>query len=91
MPLPRKVVPTTTSSSNALAALDAERSASLLRALILDLETTLQQLGKSGIITLKTGYKSGFQVSLGVNKEYSNVSKPTLLECLEAYLLGDFD
>lgn len=91
MPLPRKAATISSSSSNALTALDAERLASTFKALILDLESTLQALGKSGIITLKVGYKSGFQLSLGANKEYSNINKPTLLECLEAYLIGEFE
>jgi hypothetical protein len=91
MPLPKKVAPTNLSSSIALAAHDAEENANLFKALILDFESTLQQLGKAGIITLKVGYKTGFQLSLGVNKEYSNVSRSTVLECLEAYLMGDFD
>jgi len=84
-------VPTTTNSLSVLNAHDVEENASLFKALILDLEDTLQKLGKSGIITIKAGYKSGFQLSLGVNKEYSNISKPTIIECIEAYLMGEFD
>ena len=91
MPLPKKALTTNSSSSNALSVLDAERSASIFKALILDLESTLQALGKTGIITLKVGYRTGFQLSLGANKEYSNINKLTLLECFEAYLVGEFD
>jgi hypothetical protein len=91
MPLPKRAIITPTNSSSVLAAHDAEENASLFKALILDLENTLTQLGKSGIIMLKAGLKSGYQLSLGVNKEYSNISRPTLIECVEAYLLGEFD
>jgi hypothetical protein len=59
--------------------------------LILDFETTLQQIGVKGMISLKLGYKSGYQLSLGQNKEYSNINRATLIECLEAYLVGDWD
>lgn len=93
MPLPKASNPTLASSFATLEALDAVEAKLKFMALIEDFETTLKNSGKDAMISLKLGYKSGYQLSLKPNKTsmWFNVSAPTVIECVEKYLKGEFD
>jgi hypothetical protein len=91
MPVPVKSTSLLLDSRQLIARLSQEEKSDLLTLLIADCEASLQAVGEKGMITMKLGYKSGYQVSIGVNKEWSNVTRPTLLEAIHAYLKGEFD
>jgi hypothetical protein len=91
MPIPKKRVISQKSSSSQLSALDAESIATLFTEFLLDSENTLTAMGNKAMISLKLGYKSGYQVSIGEGKEWSNVTRETLLDAFVDYLKGEFD
>jgi hypothetical protein len=68
-----------------------ENIATLFTEFLLDSETTLTAMGKKAMITMKLGYKSGFQVSIGEGKEWTNVTRETLLDAVVDYLKGEGD
>ena len=71
--------------------LSQEEKADLLELLITDTENTLTATGEKAMITMKLGYKTGYQMSIGENKQWSNCTRDTLLEAMQAYLKGEFD
>jgi hypothetical protein len=93
MPIPKQSKPNVDTSYAAILAMGEAEAKGLLIALVEDIETTLQNSGKDGMISLKLGYKSGYQVSLKTSKTgmWYNVSCPTLLDCFNQYLQGEFD
>jgi hypothetical protein len=91
MPIPKKLPTVSKSSQSQLSVLDAEAIATLFTEFLLDSESTLTAMGKTAMISLKLGYKSGFQISIGSGKEWSNVTRDTLIEAAVDYLKGEFD
>lgn len=93
MPVPKTSSTPTESSLSALSALPEAAKSELLTALIADLEATLRVSGKDAMISVKLGYKTGFQMSYKAGKTSSwlNVNRATMLDCIKAWLEGDFD
>ncbi len=91
MPLPNRVTQTSLTSNVIMSKLSQEEKALLLESLVADSEESLTAMGKKAIVSLKLGYRNGYQVSIGEGKDWSNVTRPTLLEAIQAYLKGEFD
>lgn len=93
MPIPKQVKPTSGTSHPALLAMGEVEAARTFIDLLEDIETTLANSGKDAMISIKLGYKSGFQLSLKTSKTgmWYNISAPTLIEAIKTYLEGDFD
>lgn len=91
MPVPKKQNGYSKNSVEALQKQSTGDKASLLEALISDLEQTLTAQGKEARINFKLGYKAGYQMSIGIGKDWSNVSRETVYDCIVAYLEGEFD
>jgi hypothetical protein len=91
MPVPKASTSLSLNSKELIARLSQEEKSDLLTEMVADFETTLQAMGKKSMISLKLGYKNGYQVSIGEGKEWSNVTRPTLLEAILSFLKGEFD
>jgi hypothetical protein len=91
MPVPKRQNGFAKNSTEALQTQSTGDKASLLEALISDIEQTLTAQGKEARINFKLGYRAGYQLSIGIGKEWSNVSRETVFDCIVAYLEGDFD
>jgi len=93
MPIPKPSKQSVGTSDAAILALSEAEGKGLILALVQDFETTLQNSGKDAIISLKLGYKAGYQLSLKTSKTsmWYNVSGTTIAECFGRYLEGDFD
>lgn len=93
MPIPKQSTKVNATSFRALEALGEAEAKLKFMSLLEDIETTLQNSGKDCMISIKLGYKSGYQLSLKPNKTamWYNVSGETLLDCIDQYLLGEFD
>jgi hypothetical protein len=93
MPLPKQVKPPTSTSNPTILAMGEAEAKALLAAFLEDIESLLTSAGKDAMISIKLGYKNGYQLSLKTGKTsmWYNISAPTLVDCINLYLQGEFD